>query len=143
MSFDLFPVAPGGGKADPKAPLADRMRPRSLEEMVGLAELLGPGRLLARAIEAGSLPSILLWGPPGSGKTTLAFLLARSSGSDFVAMSAVSAGIKEIKEVVARATAALKTGRRTVLFIDEIHRFNKAQQDALLPHVEKGTLTLI
>jgi putative ATPase len=143
VTLDLFPSSPGEDRPDPGAPLADRMRPRTLENLVGLEDLLGPGRLLARALEAGQLPSTLLWGPPGSGKTTLALLLARTTGADFVALSAVSAGIKDLKEVVKRAGLSLRAGRRTVLFLDEIHRFNKAQQDALLPHVERGTLTLI
>src|SRR5574337_1698040 len=125
------------------APLADRMRPRTLQEFVGQEHLLGEGKLLRRAMEAGELPSLILWGPPGSGKTTLAFLLADRCKATFVPFSAVTSGIKEIKEVIARAQQERAYGRRTLLFIDEIHRFNKAQQDAFLPHVEGGTIVLI
>src|SRR5574337_1934093 len=125
------------------APLADRMRPRTLQEFVGQEHLLGEGKLLRRAMEAGELPSLILWGPPGSGKTTLAFLLADRCKATFVPLSAVTSGIKEIKEVIARAQQERAYGRRTLLFIDEIHRFNKAQQDAFLPHVEGGTIVLI
>ncbi|MBZ0169747.1 ATPase AAA [Candidatus Methylomirabilis lanthanidiphila] len=124
-------------------PLADRMRPRTLQEFVGQEHLLGEGKLLRRAMEAGELPSLILWGPPGSGKTTLAFLLADWCKATFVPFSAVTSGIKEIKEVIARARQERVYGRRTLLFIDEIHRFNKAQQDAFLPHVEGGTIVLI
>ena len=120
------------------------MRPRSLEEFLGQAHLLGPGKILRKAIEAGELHSMILWGPPGSGKTTLALLLARVSGAHFVSFSAVLSGVKEIRQVIAEAEAVrARTGTRTILFVDEIHRFNKAQQDAFLPHVEKGTITLI
>lgn len=119
------------------------MRPRTLQEFVGQEHLLGEGKLLRRAMEAGELPSLILWGPPGSGKTTLAFLLADWCKATFVPFSAVTSGIKEIKEVIARARQERVYGRRTLLFIDEIHRFNKAQQDAFLPHVEGGTIVLI
>ncbi len=120
------------------------MRPRSLEEFLGQGHLLGPGKILRKAIEAGELHSMILWGPPGSGKTTLALLLARVSGAHFVSFSAVLSGVKEIRQVVAEAeTHRTRNGKRTILFVDEIHRFNKAQQDAFLPHVEKGTITLV
>jgi putative ATPase len=124
-------------------PLAERMRPRTLDEFVGQAHLVGPGRILARTVESGELPSLILWGPPGTGKTTLARILAGRVGARFEALSAVSAGVKDLREVVAGAERARTRGERTVLFLDEIHRFNKAQQDALLPHVEAGTITLI
>jgi putative ATPase len=126
------------------APLAERMRPRNLAEFVGQSHLVGEGRVLRRLIEgAGALPSLILWGAPGTGKTTLARLLAEKSGADFVALSAVFSGVKEARAAIAEARENRKHGRRTVLFIDEIHRFNKAQQDALLPAVEDGTVTLI
>ncbi|RIL02813.1 MAG: AAA family ATPase [Proteobacteria bacterium] len=128
----------------PAAPLAERMRPRSLDEVVGQDELVGPGAPLRRLADSGALPSLLLWGPPGCGKTTLARLLAGDPGRHaFVALSAVTAGVKEVREVVERARREARAGRRTVLFLDEIHRFNRAQQDALLPHVERGVVTLI
>jgi putative ATPase len=126
------------------APLAERMRPRTLEEFVGQGHLLGQGRLVRRLVEGGGpLPSLILWGGPGTGKTTLARLLARRSGARFAPLSAVLSGVKELREAIAEAREARRRGRRTVLFIDEIHRFNKAQQDALLPAVEDGTVTLI
>src|SRR5574337_2131304 len=125
------------------SPLADRMRPRTLQEYVGQEHLLGEGKLLRRAMEAGELPSLILWGPPGSGKTTLAFLLAERCKATFLPFSAGTSGIKEIKEVIARAQQERAYGRRTLLCVDEIHRFNKAQQDAFLPHVEGGTIVLI
>jgi putative ATPase len=125
------------------APLAARMRPKTLAEFVGQEQVVGEGRALRRAIESDSVPSLILWGPPGSGKTTLAEVIAHATGADFVAISAVSAGVADLRAVVADAQAARKLGRRTVLFIDEIHRFNKAQQDALLPHVEAGTVVLV
>jgi putative ATPase len=131
-----------------EAPLAARMRPRSLDEFVGQEHVLGQGKLLRRAIEADRLGSILFWGPPGSGKTTLARVIASTTRSEFETLNAVLAGVKEIREVIARAKERLAPSllalpRRTILFIDEVHRFNKAQQDALLPHVENGTVTLI
>ncbi len=136
---DLFEPAP-----PPLAPLADRVRPRQLDEVVGQAHLLGPGRLLRRALESGNLHSMILWGPPGSGKTTLALLFAQLTDSHFVAFSAVLAGVKEIRGVIAEAEVQrARFGKRTILFVDEIHRFNKAQQDAFLPHVEKGTIMLV
>ncbi|MDW7711415.1 MAG: replication-associated recombination protein A [Deferrisomatales bacterium] len=119
------------------------MRPRTLEEIVGQDALLQPGRPLRRALEQGELPSLLLWGPPGSGKTSLARLLAAEAGYRFVPLSAVLAGVREVREVVAEAAGRREAGERTLLFLDEIHRFNKAQQDALLPHVEAGTVTLV
>jgi len=125
-------------------PLAERMRPQTLAEFVGQAHILGPGKLLRRVLDAKELPSLILWGPPGTGKTTLGRLLAGEAGAAFVAVSAVMAGVKELREAVAEAAARRdQQGTRTVLFVDEIHRFNKAQQDALLPHVEAGTVTLI
>jgi len=125
-------------------PLAERMRPRTLAEFVGQEEILGPGRFLGKAISSDRLPSILLWGPPGSGKTTLASVIAHTSGSLYVPFSALQGGVKEIREIAHGAAEQRDVYRqRTILFIDEIHRLNKGQQDALLPHVERGTLTLI
>jgi putative ATPase len=127
-----------------EAPLADRMRPRGLEEFVGQNHLLGRGKVLRQAIESDQLPSMILWGPPGSGKTTLAMVIASTTGAQFIAFSAVLSGVKEIKEVMQEAKEEWRLQkRRTILFVDEIHRFNKAQQDAFLPHVEKGTIILI
>lgn len=144
-SLELFAETPGQ-RRDPDAPLAARMRPRSLDEVAGQQHLLGAEGPLRALAERGSLPSIVLWGPPGCGKTTLAGLLAACGPpppARFVPFSAVTAGVKEIREVAERARRDAAAGRRTILFLDEIHRFNRAQQDALLPHVEAGTLTLI
>src|SRR5712691_10740647 len=119
------------------------MRPHRLDELVGQEHLIGPGRVLRRAIEADVLPSMVLWGPPGSGKTTLAEVIARTTRCRFIALSAVSAGVADLRREVAEARKALSHNQRTVLFIDEIHRFNKAQQDAILPHVEQCIFILI
>jgi len=126
------------------APLAARMRPASLDEYVGQEHVIGPGRVLRRALEAGRLPSIILWGPPGSGKTTLAYVIAHTTNSYFSAVSAVSAGVADLRKIIDEARRRRSAqGQKTILFIDEIHRFNKAQQDAILPYVEDGTITLI
>jgi len=141
---DLFGSPPPPPAPSAPGPLADRMRPRTLDEVVGQEHLLDPGRVLRAAIERGELHSMILWGPPGSGKTTLASLMAHVAGARFVAFSAVLSGVKEIRQVIAEAEAERRRGGRpTILFVDEIHRFNRAQQDAFLPHVEKGTIVLV
>ncbi|MCL4847121.1 MAG: replication-associated recombination protein A [Acidobacteria bacterium] len=144
-SPSLFPdEAPAGRPPEAPAPLAERMRPRTLDEFVGQDALLAPGRPLREAIERDVLQSIILWGPPGTGKTTLARLMASLTRAHFIAFSAVLSGIKEIKAVMAEAEEARRRlGRRTILFVDEIHRFNKAQQDAFLPRVEAGDIVLV
>ncbi|MBX3664967.1 MAG: replication-associated recombination protein A [Burkholderiales bacterium] len=135
---DLF------AKREPDAPLAERMRPRTLDEVAGQQHLLGPGKPLRLAFEAGKPHSMILWGPPGVGKTTLARLMAQGFDAEFIAISAVLAGVREIREAVARAETVLQqSGRRTILFVDEVHRFNKSQQDAFLPFVEQGLVTFI
>ncbi len=141
--FDASPIAGSITEHLPGRPLADRMRPRTLEEFVGQEHVLGIGKPLRAQVESGNLTSMILWGPPGSGKTTLASLIAHQSKADFVSFSAVLSGIKEIKAVMADAERARRLGRKTLLFIDEIHRFNKAQQDAFLPYVERGDVVLI
>lgn len=125
------------------APLADRVRPRDLSEFVGQEHLVGEGKILRKLIEADKLPSLIFWGPPGAGKTTLAHIIANATNSHFVKFSAVTAGIADVKKVVAQAKERLKYSQRTILFIDELHRFDKRQQDAFLPHVEDGTIILI
>jgi putative ATPase len=141
-SLGLF-ASNAAATEDAATPLAARMRPRSLDEFVGQEHVLGEGHVLRRAIESDQIPSMILWGPPGTGKTTLAGVVARATGAHFVALSAVSAGVADLRKVALEARRARASGLRTVLFIDEIHRFNKAQQDAVLPFVEDGTLTLI
>src|SRR5205814_3618169 len=141
--MSLFAPIPDSGAIDKSRPLADRMRPRTLDEFMGQEHILGPGKPLRVAIERDDTGSILFWGPPGTGKTTLAHIIARSSHAEFLEFSAVLSGIKEIKEVMAQAEKARAYGTRTLVFVDEIHRFNKAQQDAFLPHVEKGNIRLI
>jgi putative ATPase len=141
--FDAEPGAAGGAAVDPTQPLAARMRPATLDEVVGQDHVLGEGSMLRRAIEEGRPHSMIFYGPPGTGKTTLARLVATHANAAFEELSAVQVGSKDVREVIARARERLHGGRQTVFFLDEIHRFNKAQQDALLPAVEDGTLVLI
>jgi len=142
--FDTSPMSAGAAHANPKtAPLAERMRPRTLDEYVGQEHLLGPGKPLRLAIESDDPTSMIFWGPPGTGKTTLAKIIAQRTQASFIEFSAVLSGIKEIKQVMVEAEKAAQFGSRTILFVDEIHRFNKAQQDAFLPYVERGTIRLI
>lgn len=128
---------------DKKRPLADRMRPKNLDDFFGQEGVVGKGKLLQRAISSDNVPSIIFWGPPGSGKTTLAYIVAEQTKSDFVQISAVTSGLKDLRQIIKRARENEIEDKRTILFIDEIHRWNKSQQDALLPHVEGGTITLI
>src|SRR5690242_9300856 len=140
--MDLF--AQSARKRHVGQPLAERMRPRTLDELVGQAHLVGPGRILSNLAPGRAIPSLVLWGPPGSGKTTLARLLGDTLRAELIALSAVEAGVKDVREAIAKAAERRdQFGTRTLLFIDEIHRFSKTQQDALLPHVEAGTVTLI
>src|SRR5437763_749689 len=143
VSEDLFGSALQD-RLKKQAPLAARMRPETLDEVVGQEKLIAPGKPLRSLIEADRLSSVILWGPPGTGKTTLAMLIARATSKEFVTMSAVTAGVKDVREATAKARQRLaEHGQGTILFLDEVHRFNKAQQDALLPSVEEGLLTLI
>src|SRR5271163_1401036 len=140
----LFQPTPSADTAtDRTRPLADRMRPRTLEEFAGQEHLIGPGKPLRTQVDRDDTGSLIFWGPPGTGKTTLAKIIANLTKAEFIEFSAVLAGIKEIKQVMADAERARQYGTRTIVFIDEIHRFNKAQQDAFLPHVEKGNIRLI
>ena len=142
--MSLFqPIPNAGSAADRTRPLADRMRPRRLDEYVGQEHLIGPGKPLRTQVDRDDTGSLIFWGPPGTGKTTLAKIIANLTKAEFIEFSAVLAGIKEIKQVMADAERARQYGTRTIVFIDEIHRFNKAQQDAFLPHVEKGNIRLI
>jgi putative ATPase len=143
LNMGLFPAVQPEDESPAGRPLADRMRPQSLDEFIGQEELLGAGKPLRVQIERDDLSSMLLWGPPGCGKTTLARIIARTTKSEFISFSAVLSGIKEIKEVMAKAEATRRYGRRTIVFVDEVHRFNRAQQDAFLPHVEAGNILLI
>jgi putative ATPase len=141
--FDDAAAAPVGAGGKGSAPLAERLRPRTLDEVVGQRHLLAPGKPLRVAFEGARLPSMILWGPPGVGKTTLARLLAGATGAHFIVLSAVLSGVKEIREAVEQAQLLARQGRATVLFVDEVHRFNKSQQDAFLPHVEAGLFSFI
>ena len=126
-----------------KSPLADRMRPATFAGFFGQDEVIGEGKMLRQAILSDNVPSMIFWGPPGSGKTTLAFIIAKQTKSDFIQISAVTSGVKDLREIIERAEANRRLGKPTILFIDEIHRWNKSQQDALLPHIERGTMVLI
>jgi putative ATPase len=141
--MSLFPTLPEPETSAALQPLAERMRPRTLDEFIGQEKLLGPGKPLRVQIETDNLSSMLFWGPPGCGKTTLARLIARLTKSEFIPFSAVTSGIKEIKEVMAEAEKKSRSGLRTIVFVDEVHRFNKSQQDAFLPHVEAGHILFI
>ncbi|HWY08646.1 MAG TPA: replication-associated recombination protein A [Candidatus Acidoferrales bacterium] len=141
--MSLFPTLPEPETSAALQPLAERMRPRTLDEFIGQEKLLGPGKPLRVQIESDNLSSMLFWGPPGCGKTTLARLIARLTKSEFIPFSAVTTGIKEIKEVMAEAEKKSRSGLRTIVFVDEVHRFNKSQQDAFLPHVEAGHILFI
>ena len=136
-------LAVDASRQEAMRPLAERMRPRTLDEMVGQRRLLAPGSALRRAVEAGRVHSMVLWGPPGCGKTTLALLLAQYADADFRAISAVLSGLPEVRQVLAQAAERFAQGRRTVLFVDEVHRFNKTQQDAFLPHIERGSIVFV
>src|SRR5512142_2997642 len=142
-SQDLFQTDTPEPASEPHAPLAERLRPHTLDDVVGQTHLLGPGKPLRLAFDSGKLHSMILWGPPGVGKTTLARLTAQAFGADFIAISAVLSGVKDIREAVERARMNQTLGRATILFVDEVHRFNKSQQDAFLPHVESGLFTFI
>ncbi len=144
MTKELFDDGDLHTRAAPESPLADRLRPRTLEELVGQEKILGEGSVLRRLIEEDRLTSVILWGPPGSGKTTLAGIIAEHTAADFIAFSAVTSGVKEVRQIISAAGLLRRSeGRRSILFIDELHRFNKAQQDAFLPAVEDGTIVLI
>jgi putative ATPase len=140
---DMFDAPGLFAESDDLKPLAERMRPRTLDEIVGQQRVLAPGKALRRALEAGRIHSMILWGPPGCGKTTLALLVARYADADFRAISAVLSGLPEVRKALAEAEANFAQGRRTVLFVDEVHRFNKAQQDAFLPHIERGVIIFV
>jgi putative ATPase len=144
MPRSNMPPEPGlFAESDALKPLAERMRPRSLDEIVGQQRLIAPDKALRRALEAGKIHSMVLWGPPGCGKTTLALLVARYADADFRAISAVLSGLPDVRKALAEAEVNFAQGRRTVLFVDEVHRFNKTQQDAFLPHIEKGVIIFI
>jgi putative ATPase len=144
MQQNLFSQSAASQESNSKRPLSERMRPQSLDDFVGQEHLVGKGQILRKAIENDTITSMILWGPPGCGKTTLAKVIAQSTKNVFIQFSAVVSGIKEIKSVMAESEKQMKSyGCGTILFIDEIHRFNKAQQDAFLPHVERGDIVLI